>query len=87
MGFFICINMAFSEEAKAMNITQIGRRFNLDGERTTKHPVKLSALLALKEALHKERYEECREIIAIAKEFGARDFEIYYLLEDPRRNP
>lgn len=52
-----------------------------------KHPVKLSALWALKEALLQERYEECREIVAIAKEFGARDSEIYYLLEDPRRNP
>lgn len=51
------------------------------------HPLKLTALLMLKEALLQERYEECSEIIAIAKEFGARDFEIYYLLEDPRRKP
>jgi hypothetical protein len=49
--------------------------------------VRLSALLALKEALLQEKYEECREMIAIAKEFGAKDLEIYYLLEDPRRQP
>lgn len=49
--------------------------------------VRLSALLALREALLQEKYEECREIIAIAKEFGAGDREIYYLLEDPRRRP
>ena len=70
-----------------MNITQIGPRFNLTGGRVGKHPVKLSALWELKQALLQEKYEACREIIAIAKEFGARDFEIYYLLEDPRRNP
>ena len=51
------------------------------------HPVKFSALAALKEALLREQYEECTEIIAIAKEFGAREQEIYYLLEDPRRRP
>ena len=83
MGFFICPH----EEEKAMNITQIGPRFELGGEQGMKHPVKLSALLALKEALLQEQYEDCREIIAIAKEFGAADLEVYYLLEDPRRNP
>ena len=50
-------------------------------------PVKLTALLYLKEALLEERYEECAEMIAIAKEFGAQPFEIGYLLEDPRRLP
>ena len=70
------------------NLVQIGKRFNFSwGGRKTKHPVKVSALLALKEALGQERYEECREIIAIAKEFGAEEREIYYLLEDPRRKP
>ena len=53
----------------------------------TQHPVRLSALWALREALLQEKYEECREIIAIAKEFGASGSEIYYLLEDPRRRP
>ncbi|MBI3316295.1 MAG: hypothetical protein HYZ87_04905 [Candidatus Omnitrophica bacterium] len=52
-----------------------------------KHPVKLTALLYLKEALRKERYEACAEIIAVAKEFGAADFEVRDLLEDPRRTP
>ena len=69
------------------NLAQTGRRFHLGGERVSKHPVKLSALWALKEALLRERYEECGEIIAIAKEFGAEEREIYYLLEDPRRTP
>ena len=53
----------------------------------SKHPVKLTALLYLKEAIAQERYEDCAEIIGIAKEFGAADIEIRYLLEDPRRNP
>ena len=54
---------------------------------TVKHPVKLTALLYLKEALAREQYERCAEIIAFAKEFGAAAFEIEDLLEDPRRSP
>jgi hypothetical protein len=50
-------------------------------------PVKLTALLYLKDALLQERYEDCREIIEIALEFGARPSEIHLLLEDPRRKP
>ena len=50
-------------------------------------PVKLTALIYLREALIAARYEECAEIIAIAKEFGALDEEIRVLLEDPRRHP
>ncbi len=69
------------------NITQTGRRFSFQEEKVKRHPVCLSALWALKDALLYEKYEECREIIAVAKEFGARDSEIYYLLEDPRRRP
>ena len=58
------------------------------GERPLKKdPVKLTALLYLKEALLGERYEECAEFIAIGYEFGAQDCEIQALLEDPRRNP
>ena len=53
----------------------------------TRNPVKLTALLYLREALLEERYEECEEIIAIAEEFGAQPFEIDELLEDPRRYP
>ena len=51
-----------------------------------KHPVKLTALLYLKEALQKEQYEVCPELILAAKEFGATQKEIRYLLEDPRRS-
>jgi hypothetical protein len=52
-----------------------------------RHPVKLTALLYLKEALLKEKYEICEGLIAIAREFGAAKFEIDDLLEDPRRSP
>ncbi|OGW79466.1 MAG: hypothetical protein A3G33_00330 [Omnitrophica bacterium RIFCSPLOWO2_12_FULL_44_17] len=55
--------------------------------RVTRNPVKLTALLYLREALLGERYEECPEFIRIAREFGARANEIQSLLEDPRRNP
>ena len=57
------------------------------GGRSTRDPVRLTALLYLKEALLKECYEECRAIIAVAYEFGATENEIHGLLEDPRRNP
>ena len=52
-----------------------------------KDPVKYTALLYLKEALQEERYEECAEFIATAREFGATPREIQNLLEDPRRVP
>lgn len=52
-----------------------------------RHPVKLTALLYLREALLDERYEECAEFIAVAQEFGTQAFEIQNLLEDPRRIP
>ncbi|MCM8775635.1 MAG: hypothetical protein NC930_04705 [Candidatus Omnitrophica bacterium] len=55
--------------------------------RISKNAVKLTALLYLREALLKEKYEECADLIAIAKEFGAGEFEIRYLLEDFRRIP
>ena len=55
--------------------------------RIKKNPVKLTALLYLREALLEERYEECADFITIAREFGANEFEIQYLLEDPRRRP
>ena len=65
------------------------KRNSMDGKRSQvqKHPVKLTALLYLKEALLKENYEACGDIIATAKEFGAAGFEIQDLLEDPRRTP
>ncbi len=52
-----------------------------------KDPVKLTALLYLREALLAEQYEECAEFVRIAEEFGAHGFEIQNLLEDPRRMP
>ena len=55
--------------------------------RAVKHPVRLTALLYLSEALRSERYEECTEIIQVAQEFGATQNEIRSLLEDPRRVP
>ena len=59
------------------------------GTRTlqSRHPLKVTALWYLKEALIREQYEKCTEIVAFAKEFGAADFEIQDLLEDPRRTP
>ena len=61
---------------------EIGRRKPM-----SKHPVKLTALLYLKEALKKERYESCQGFIEVAREFGAQHYEIQDLLEDPRRSP
>ena len=52
-----------------------------------RHPIKLTALLYLKEALRKEQYEKCPEIITVAQEFGASPYEVQDLLEDPRRSP
>ncbi len=61
-----------------------GRRKRVLGSR---HPVRLTALLYLKEALLREKYEACEEIISLAKEFGAEGYEVQDLLEDPRRTP
>ena len=55
--------------------------------REKSHPVRLTALLYLKQALMKEQYEMCSDLIAIAREFGAKEVDIQNLLEDPRRNP
>ncbi len=56
-------------------------------KRRVRDPVKLTALLYLREALLEEKFECCLEFIAIAKEFGALDEEIRVLLEDPKRHP
>ncbi len=50
-------------------------------------PVALTALLTLKEALVKENYEICQDVIDTALEFGATQGQIFSLLEDVRRNP
>ena len=56
------------EEVKAMaNVAQAGRQYDLNSRWIKRHPVRLTALLALREALLRERYEDCREMIAIAK--------------------
>ena len=55
--------------------------------RVALHPVALTALIYLKEALLKERYEVCKDMISIALEFGVDEVEVKYLLEDPRRSP
>lgn len=41
-----------------------------------RHPVKLTALNYIREAIEEERYEEVRDMIAIAKEFGAGPWDI-----------
>ena len=55
--------------------------------RIPKDAVQVTALHYLKEALLKEHYEICQDVIAIAKEFGAKDGDVRDLLEDPRRSP
>ncbi|MCG3175705.1 MAG: hypothetical protein MOGMAGMI_00638 [Candidatus Omnitrophica bacterium] len=55
--------------------------------RSDRHPVRVTALWYLKDALLKERYETCSEILSVAREFGATEGEIQGLLEDPRRSP
>ncbi len=47
-------------------------------------PVKLTALLYLREALLAERYEECAEYIRVAREFGALPQEVRRVLENPK---
>jgi hypothetical protein len=66
---------------------EIGLKKEKNLKRVARDPVKLTALLYLREALLEQRYEECRAFIEVAEEFGAQDFEIQYLLEDPRRIP
>jgi len=55
--------------------------------RVRRNPVKLTALLYLREALRAERFEECDQFIRVAREFGAQEREIEELLEDARRMP
>ena len=44
------------------------------------HPVKLTALAYIREALVKEHYEAMKELVAIAQEFGADVWEIRKVL-------
>ncbi len=57
----------------------------LPRRRASLDPVAFTALVYLREALLDERYEECAEIVKIAREFGAPEIRIGFLLEDPRR--
>lgn len=67
-------------KTERFKLPRIGTVFKRD-------PVKLTALLYLREALFEENYEECADFVAIAREFGAHEYEIQRLLEDPRRIP
>lgn len=50
------------------------------------HPVALTALLYLQDAVRKERYEECAAMVAAAREFGVPELDIYGVLVEPRRS-
>lgn len=45
-------------------------------ENSRENLLKVTALLYLKEALYKEKYEECPELIAVAKRYGVEQTEI-----------
>ena len=49
-------------------------------------PLEVTALLYLQQAILKESYEECREIIEAAQSIGVLDFEIQDILEVPGRS-
>ena len=66
--------------------TKTAIRRPLNGK-SNRDPVRLTALLYLQEALLQERYEDCKDIIAIAYEFGAAEVDVQNLLEDSRRKP
>ncbi len=53
--------------------------------RNTQHPLKLTAMLYLKDAILRECYEECRDFIDIAQEFGADSEDIKRTLSDSLR--
>jgi hypothetical protein len=44
------------------------------------HPVKVTALEYIREAVRDERYEELKDTLAIAREFGADEWEIWVAL-------
>ena len=69
--------MAITQEARAAPRNPLGQEF---------HPVALTALLYLQEAVRRERYEECAGYLAIAREFGAPELEITGVLAQPRRS-
>ncbi|MBN1687752.1 MAG: hypothetical protein JW893_01485 [Candidatus Omnitrophica bacterium] len=68
-----------------MNTVQKKRRQQLIWLK--RNPLKLTALLYLREALNEERYEDCPGLIGFARQWGACEYEIQNLLEDSRRIP
>ena len=69
-----------------MNV-QEQKRYQGRPRRRPRHPLRLTALLYLREALQQENYEECAFMIRTAMDFGAMRYEIEALVEDPRRMP
>ena len=53
---------------------------------TELHPVAVTALLYLQEAVQQERYEDCAAYVTAAREFGAPVVEIQGILDNPRRS-
>lgn len=49
------------------------------------HPIKVTALVYLREVLLAEKYEECSEIIKIGREFGATNREVHKVLNSYSR--
>jgi hypothetical protein len=46
------------------------------------HPVLLTALMYLRDALKQERYEDCDDFIAIAKDYGVHYWDLHRILTD-----
>ena len=86
MGF-CALRGQIPHNREAVMISRTKTQLKLTGRegllQTNRDPVKLTALLYLKEYLLRERYEECAEIVEIAREFGALPVEIRNVLENP----
>ncbi len=65
--------------------TTVNARATRGVYKVKRHPVKLTALLYLREALLEERYEICPDLIQVALEFEANPYEIQQILESPKR--
>ena len=59
---------------------RIGRAVT-PAEQQAQHVVVMTALVYLREALAMEQYEECRQIITLAQEFGATELQIQQTLQ------
>lgn len=71
---------AISRKDKTMLTTKEANAVLARGARSRAHPVKLTALLYLREALNEERYEEMAELVEIAKDFGTDYWELRKVL-------